>query len=159
MSDADTIAAGFGNSDSEKVEAFDESTTTLILQQLGIVSQRVKQLRWDNGDAFCLSWLTEEMGLGIDLWASRFFDYDLGQLLTAPEKSPVVKAYREHVEAYVTNDDRFMVFKAYGVGRLVAMSRQPVGRPYVCILSGDMLVYITTFKNLFSDIFGNENEL
>lgn len=160
MSDVDDLVSGFGgDSDSEKVEAFDESTTTLILQQMGIPTQRIKQLRWDNGEAYGLSWLTEEMSLEIDLWAARCFEFNLGHLLTAPAKSPILKAYQEHVDGYETNHDRFMVFKAYGVGRLVAMSRKPQGRAYVCALSGDVPVYVTTFKNLFSDLFGSENEL
>lgn len=160
MSDVDDIASGFGgDSNLEKIEAFDESTTTLFLQQLGISAQRAKQLRFDNGEAYCLSWAAEELGLEIDIWVTRCFSYDLGQLLLEPEKSPVLKAYQEHVDEYATDDTRYMIFKAYGVGRLVVMSKQPVGRAYLCAMSGDALVYVTTFKNLFSDLFGSENEL
>jgi hypothetical protein len=160
MTDADEAMSMFkADSADEKVEAFDESTTTLFLQQLGIVPQRVKQLRYDNGEAFCLSWAAGELGLEIDIWASRFFNYDLGQLLLAPQKSPVIKAYQEHVEEYDTDSPRFMIFKAYDVGRLVAMSGLPEQRPYICAVPGDNPVYITTFKTLFSDMFGSEHDL
>jgi hypothetical protein len=160
MTDADEAMSMFkADSAQDKVEAFDESTTSLFLQQLGIVPQRVKQLLYDNGEAYCLSWAAEELGLEIDLWAARFFNYDLGQLLLAPQKSPVIKAYQEHVEEYATENPRFMIFKAYDVGRLVAMSTLPENRPYICAVPGEAPVYITAFKNLFSDLFGSENDL
>ncbi len=160
VTDADDVASMFrADSSQEKVEAFDESTTTLFLQQLGIVPQRIKQLRYDCGEAFCLSWAAEELGLEIDIWASRFFNYDLGQLLLEPHKSPVVKMYNEHVEESDNELQRFMIFKAYDVGRLVAMSERPENRPYVCAFQADSPVYITPFKTLFSDIFGSEHDL
>jgi hypothetical protein len=160
MSDVDDVAGAFGSDSSqEKVEAFDESTTKLLLQQLGVVPQRVKQLRYDHGDAFCLSWAVEELGLEMDIWAARFFNYDLGQLLLEPFKSPVVKAYQEHCKETSCELPRYMIFKAYDVGRLVATSERPENRPYICAVPGEDPVYITAFKNLFSDILGSEHDL
>lgn len=160
MTDADDAAAMLqADSSAEKIEAFDESTTTLLLTQLGICMQRIKQLRFDHGDAYCLSWAVEELSLGVDLWADRFFNYDLGGLLLAPGKSPVIKAYQAHVEEYPTDMQRFMVFKAYNIGRLVAMCSRPENRPYICAVPGDNPVYITSFHNLFTDLFGSDYDL
>lgn len=160
MSDVDGLADEFrANRDQEKVESFDVSTTSLLLQQLGLSAQRVKQLRYDNGEAYCLSWATEELNLHADIWAARFFEYDLGQLLLAPQKSPVIQAYQERCAEIDTDAPRYMIFKAYDVGRLVATSALPQNRPYLCAVPGDSPVYITAFKNLFSETFGSDNEL
>lgn len=141
-------------SEDEKIEAFDASTTSLILKQLGVAPQRIRQLQSEYGPAYGLSWLTEELGLVADIWASRFFNYNIQGALIHPSKTPILQAYDEHLESADASVSHYMVFKAFGIGRLVAMSDIPPERPYLCMRQGDDAVYITTFPSLFSDIFG-----
>jgi hypothetical protein len=143
-------------SEDEKIEAFDASTTSMILKQLGVDAGRIRQLQSEYGTAYGLSWLTEELGLDADIWAYRFFNYNIKDALLNPAKTPILKAYDEHLESADASVTHYMIFKAFDIGRLVAMSAIPPNRPYLCMRQGDAAVYVTTFPSLFSDIFGDD---
>lgn len=157
---SDDIASFFkADSDIEKIEEFERSTAALILAQVGISAARAKQLKYEYGEAFTLPWVAESLGWNIELWATRCFSFNVADLLLNPRKSPIVKIYQDHIAETNAELPYYMVFKAYEIGRLVAMSVPPTDRPYICTFVGDPGMYITSFKNLFSDLFGSENEL
>jgi hypothetical protein len=161
MSEVDDLASSYFDSasDDERLEQFDVSTAKLVLKQLGIPPEKIKYVEYEFGPAFGLQWVAESIPLEIDLWSTRSFKYDIGQLLTAPYKSPIVKSYLEHIEENPSDLPRYMVFRAYDIGRLVAMSEPPKDRAYIHVLIGDPCLYITTFNHLFSNNFGSECEL
>jgi len=144
-------------SDDEKQEAFDASTTSLILRQIGVPAKRVTQLQHEYGPAYGLSWLTETLGLSVDLWSTRIFDYNINDVFLAPRKSPVLAAYDEHVKDADPDLPHYMVFKAFKLGRLVAMSEAPTDRTYICARQGENGVYVALFQNLFLSIFGEHD--
>jgi len=141
--------------DDEKIENFEESTTTAILKQLGVRNSFVQKLRSEYGPAFGLDWLNERFN-GCTSKATRFFNYRLDDLLTAKsEKSPVVAGYKDAWNLFDNSaDDRLMVvFKAADVGRLVATNK-PVPRTYVHIITKDISFYVTTFAGLYTELYG-----
>jgi predicted amidohydrolase YtcJ len=67
----------------------------------------------------------------------------------------------EHIDMIHPDDlPRYMVFRANKVGRLVGMSHPPPGRAYVCCpIAPDIQMFVTTFPQLFLEIFGEADEI
>jgi hypothetical protein len=147
------------DTEDEKIEAFDASTAALILRQMGASPARVRTLQGEYGEAFGTEWLTDAYGLAVDLWVTRCFNYSFETLFTKPTKCPVLAKYDEHVAERTDDLDRYMVFKAYGMGRMVATSKVPARRPYICSRQGDSPVFIASFDHFFTDLFGEDLDL
>lgn len=150
------VAEGFrALTNDEKIENFEESTTSAVLKQLGVRNGIVHKLKLDYGPAFGLDWLNDRFD-GCTTKATRFFHYRLDDLLTAKaDKSPVVDGYKQAWNGVdLEPEARLMVvFKATDVGRLVA-TNLPVKRTYVHIITKDISFYVTTFAGLYTDLYG-----
>lgn len=160
MSDADDAANFFRSAtDDERIEQFDTSTAKLMLKQFGMTPEKIRYTEYEYGEAFNVQWVVDNTPLDADVWVTRSFKYDVKDFLIDPRKSPIIKTYMQHIEENPSDDlPRFMVFKAYDIGRLVVMSEPPKERPYIHALIDTPLAYITTFNHLFSEIFGSDHD-
>lgn len=158
MSDVDNILANFrAQTDDEKQDSFEVSTTALILQQLGVRPVCVRTLKETHGPSFGVEYLNEVFTRCVTK-TQRFMHYNLGELLEPKLKHPVVAGYKEKYDEFIAtgdDDERLMVvFKASGIGRLVASNQPFTERTYLAINVAPVQFYITTFTKLYTELYG-----
>jgi hypothetical protein len=149
---SDTFDVLTGELAQQKLENFDRSTAVFVLRQLGASATQARRLVEEYGPSFGAEFVSSNFLPGVDFWTSRFFDFNMRDLLRAPTKSPVLAAFWERITSFEI-DRRVMVFKAYDYGRLVATDIIPT-RPYICC-PGNCPCYITLFDGFFASTFGD----
>lgn len=159
MSD-DVIATFSSSSEEERQFAFEQSTLTLVLKQLGAPDGYVKGVRREKEEGYTFDWFNNEFGLDAYVTARRCFRFSLENIFRRPSKSPVLQMYKDVIADSEdwTGQHLVLVFKAYELGRLVLTTMPLDDRTYVHVDTGGIYFNVTTFAGFFSEHFGTPLE-
>ncbi len=152
MSTEDIRSAFSAKSDDEKMLDFERSTLALILRQLGASSPLVRKLQKDLGPGFNCEWFNSHAWI-TRVEVIRCFSYNFEQIFTRPSKSPIVQSW---IDLFQDGDsgELCMVFKAHGLGRMVATNLNQSERTHVHVALRDHRINITPFSSFFNEAFG-----
>lgn len=151
MSLKDQISDAFGgNTDEEKLEAFEQSTIAMVCRQLGAKPGWVKHTQRDLGPEFGSDWFNELNAIDPAVYTTRVLRFNFEQLYTKPTKHPITEAYKEVEDS----DPFYLCFKVYGLGRMIATALDVGNRTHLCIRAGATSFNVTPFAGYFSDVYG-----
>ena len=126
MSAGDLIRWTLENRQSEREASFEESTLKLVMAQMGCPRPRLKQLAQDMGDGFGWNWFNSNGWLDFTVGSTRIPEFNFEQLWTKPAGHPVTLAFHEFHDS--APGAAALVFRCFGLGRLVATNVEP-GEP------------------------------
>lgn len=143
----------------EKVEAFEQSTLSLVLKQLGATPKYIRKLQAELGPAYNFAWFNEQQFISPLLSADRCFSFNFEEIFTKPGKSPVVKMVEADMQILDPEDDSTgmcIIFKCYKLGRLIATNIRLAEYTHIHVAVRDIRLNIVPFSRFFGDRYGQD---
>ena len=115
----------------ERQESFEQSTLSLVLKQLGYEQKAVKRMQRDQGPAYGWDWFNDSLQiLPFRVGSVRIPEFNFEALWEKPSGHPVSQAWLDfcHKEIDHGFNEGALVFRCFGLGRLVATNREPSGK-------------------------------
>lgn len=137
--------------------AFEQSSLGYILRQIGYTARQVKGLQRDLGEGFGFDWFNTEGLIYAHVESVRIFDFNFEDILFKAENHPISRHMKTVFSSgEISPDDAFcLVFKAYGLGRMVATTLDVDDYTHIHVKLSDYSYSITPFTGFFKSKFGN----
>ncbi len=156
MNPEDFLGAFSAKTDDEKQEAFEESTLSVVLRELGASAKRIRYLKEELGPAYGFDWFNDQQLINEYVYAARCFTFSFSGLFTKPEKNPLITMYQDMRATAPDGSPHAVIFKCYDIGRILITNMSVTTATHLCVrLTENDSFNVLSAKGFFSSRYGN----
>ncbi len=143
----DIINNVFGKSSQDKkCENFEVSTLSLVLRQLGLTAEDVRNKKEELGAAYGWDWFNGEHDKLPRLGSTRDFNFNFWELITKPSTNPISKAFA----AFDDGNHCCLIFNVFDHGRWVATNVDVSQQAHIHVVTNGLDFKVLPFAQFFN---------